>query len=588
MKFHLSLPLLCAIALLGACSDDTTGDPTTAGSTSTTDATDSTTDATTDPDTTPTTSDTATTATTSDTDGSESDTDTETTGEPEDAVTRVVYRAVVEAPDVVEIFAVDVSDGVADPPAKVSAELAAGEVIGGQLRSTDRWLVYGGFSPDTSSSELYVVDLRAPTPGAAFRVTDAPVPALGTVVGDIEFSPDGSLLAFSHHGPSAGVNVYLVPVDGDEPGTAARLNPEAAVDSGVIFDAFSPDGDRVLYTGSIDDGVDNVYLQYADIADPGPPVLVSDNQSPDVAIASARWIDGDWIEYRADVDDDGIGEVFVVDVSGAPGEPIALDMGDAGMVRAAGMAPDLRGYAYWVGDGVFGDLYVAPFDGVSFGPPALVNTIGAGGDVYAKDAYWSPDSSWLVYVAAHNTPGILELFAVDMEGVDPGAPQQVNGPLSPDGEAGNPRFSPTGSHLYYFATQDSAALELYRVSVAPGVIGAFERVHQQTIHHSTSLRFFGEEQLVFVGSEGDDDELFIVDLNAAPLTAQRVNASHPGADVTFGYQHSADGRAIAYATAVPQGPQPIYLVDQDGDGLGVAVEVAADSELGPLAVRKLP
>ena len=125
----------------------------------------------------------------------------------QDAVTRVVYRAVVEAPDVVEIFAVDVSDGVADPPAKVSAELAAGEVIGGQLRSTDRWLVYGGFSPDTSSSELYVVDLRAPTPGAAFRVTDAPVPALGTVVGDIEFSPDGSLLAFSHHGPSAGVTI---------------------------------------------------------------------------------------------------------------------------------------------------------------------------------------------------------------------------------------------------------------------------------------------------------------------------------------------------------------------------------------------
>lgn len=82
---------------------------------------------------------------------------------------------------------------------------------------------------------------------------------------------------------------------------------------------------------------------------------------------------------------------------------------------------------------------------------------------------------------------------------------------------------------------------------------------------------------MFVGSEGDDDELFIVDLDAAPLTAQRVNASHPGADVTFGYQHSADGRAIAYATAVPQGPQPIYLVDQDGDGLGVAVEVAADS-----------
>ena len=151
MKFHLSLPLLCAIALLGACSDDTTGDPTTAGSTSTTDATDSTTDATTDPDTTPTTSDTATTATTSDTDGSESDTDTETTGEPEDAVTRVVYRAVVEAPDVVEIFAVDVSDGVADPPAKVSAELAGATSAEDAIRITLRHL-HGLAPADDSSS----------------------------------------------------------------------------------------------------------------------------------------------------------------------------------------------------------------------------------------------------------------------------------------------------------------------------------------------------------------------------------------------------------------------------------------------------
>ncbi|MEZ4449731.1 MAG: hypothetical protein R3B09_09635 [Nannocystaceae bacterium] len=46
--------------------------------------------------------------------------------------------------------------------------------------------------------------------------------------------------------------------------------------------------------------------------------------------------------------------------------------------------------------------------------------------------------------------------------------------------------------------------------------------------------------------------------------------------------------AIAYSVSGLDGPRPIDFVDQDRGGLGVALEIAADSDRGASTVVRLP
>ena len=81
---------------------------------------------------------------------------------------------------------------------------------------------------------------------------------------------------------------------------------------------------------------------------------------------------------------------------------------------------------------------------------------------------------------------------------------------------------------------------------------------------------------------GVNQELFYVDLQAAPLTAEVVNAPHPDAGVKFGAEVSPSGRVIVYSAGID--PETIYLVDREGAGLGSSIEVAADVMFGITAV----
>lgn len=488
------------------------------------------------------------------------------------------------------IFAVDVVDGVAGTPEPVTAPFTGDEVLGGISRSSSdlRWRTYDVVSTANSSRDLFVVDVAGTDLGTPVRVSGDPVPAPGIVV-DVGFSPDSSVLAFVA-GPdtSGGQDIYLVPVDGTQPGSTVRLNPDTTANDGVGGFDFSDDSTKIVYVGSIDDGIENVYIQNADPANPGAPVNVTGNTDANVDLGLPNWHGGtEWILYKSDVDADSVSEVFLVNVSGAPGTPIELDPADTFTVRGPGMAPDMSGYAYWHGDGLVGDLYFASFDGTSFGTPVLLNTIGAGTDVFAKDFYWSPDSSWLFYMAEHDTAGVRELYAVDMSGANPAQPAKVNGTLLADTDVQAPRMSPEGKHLYYFAAQETMNMEIFRVALSAGSIGADERLHAQTIHNSTELVFDGEVQAMFTGNldGGDIQELYLADLTGASPTT--VMASAPTADgVTFGAQFSRDGRFITYSGSTMS--RPIYLVDLDGAGAGTALEVTAASAFGPDRIINLP
>lgn len=580
--------LITAAAILAAsCSDGgssstaaTDANTDTAGTSETTTTTEGTTVGTT-AGTSEGTTEGTTAGTGSDSETTDTETDTTTDGEP--GVVRVVYRK-ESAPDFVEIFAVDVVDGMVGAPMKVNLDPVGDESLSTLLRSSqDRsWLAYEMVSESMMGRNLHLADLHAP--GTVTQVTVAPAPEYGTVI-ETRFSDAAELLIFSARADQdSGTDIFMVSLEGGQPGPTVRLNPATSPSDGVGGFTVSPDGTRIAYTGSIDDGIANAYLQNANTTDPGAPVLVSDNVDPAIAVGPAEWLDDDWILYRSDVDDDGIREVFVVDVSGAPGTPIFFDPGDTVTVRGPGMAPDMRGFAYFAGDGSYGDLYFAPFDGASFGAATLVNTIGPGGDVFSKEFAWSPDSSWLVYSAQHNTPMVREAFAVDMSGGAPATPIQVNGPLVPNGEINTMRISPEGAQLYYTAEQDSDSLELYRASLQPGQVGPDERVHAQTIDNSTEIIFEGEDWLMITGQidGGVNQELFYVDLQAAPLTAEVVNAPHPDAGVKFGAEVSPSGRVIVYSAGID--PETIYLVDREGAGLGSSIEVAADVMFGITAV----
>ena len=117
-----------------------------------------------------------------------------------------------------------------------------------------------------------------------------------------------------------------------EPLEPVRIVPSVA-GAGLVATsavAFSPDSQRIAYVADLGSGVPELFVQNANVSDPGEPVQVS--------VGGARnpsWSpDGAVLHYTFDDDDDGIAEFFAVDVSGDPTEPAVHDPGDEGILRS--------------------------------------------------------------------------------------------------------------------------------------------------------------------------------------------------------------------------------------------------------------
>jgi hypothetical protein len=97
-------------------------------------------------------------------------------------------------------------------------------------------------------------------------------------------------------------------------------------------------------------------------------------------------------------------------------------------------------------------LFRVPVDGgepfVRLNPPMV-----PGGNVYGGNSangtsfQFSPDGSWLLYIADQEVNGVNELFAVASDGDSPA--RKMNGPIAPDGDIVPYAFTPDSRRVLY-------------------------------------------------------------------------------------------------------------------------------------------
>ena len=338
--------------------------------------------------------------------------------------TRAIYRADQNLDGAVELFSVP-ADG-SDAGFRISGPLVAGgDVLDFQVNPASTRAVYRADQTSNGVTELY----SAPTNGGIVTKLNTPL-TLGGNVQEFVFSPDGSMV------------LYLADqfIDGEFGLFAAATTGGLGVStissgvSGRNVRAYriSPDGDHVYSVETTPGGLgifrrplalNAAFLEQLS----GPPV--ANVSVPDLKFSG----NGSHLVYLADASGDGIFELASVNLFG---------IGDFAQARES----------------------LAPAISVN---PQINGPLVVGGNI--RSFQISPDGQRVVYAADQNTPGMVELFSVPVNG---GTVERVNGPLPVGGNVrtgpSDFQFSPDGRAIYYLADLETTGVtELFAAFDAP-------------------------------------------------------------------------------------------------------------------------
>jgi Tol biopolymer transport system component len=292
------------------------------------------------------------------------------------------------------------------------------------------------------------------------------------------------------------VELFVVDVASGTPGDALRVNADL-VSSGVSAEPqWSPDGQWLLYHAAEDEMFTHE-LHAARLANDGP--------EPGVKIHPALAVT-DWTEANGGAQ------------NGYEWSP------DSGRIQFHGKLGD--------------DIGVWAVDTGALGTADHVNATDGHESINLNAmAAWSPDSSTLVYQVLEAGEN---LYAVDVSGADPGAPDQVNPPPAVAGGRVVPSagslawWSPDGSKILYLGDLEAdEQYELYVTSFAGGAAGATHKVNGALVaggdvadmRSSTFWSPDGSKVLFRADQEVDDRfDLYVVDMSGeVPGMPQRVN-----------------------------------------------------------------
>lgn len=139
------------------------------------------------------------------------------------------------------------------------------------------------------------------------------------------------------------------------------------------------------------------------------------------------------------------------------------------------------------------NLFIVPSDG---GTAMRLNSLMPAGSSVLHDYAFTTDGQWIVYRAEQDDPEKRELYIIPIDGPT-GTAMKLNKTLTPGGNVGlaSPdlrsfRFSPDGSRIVYFATQDDPNLyELYSVPAA-GPADAGVKLNRPLIPGSVGIRYY--------------------------------------------------------------------------------------------------
>lgn len=327
-------------------------------------------------------------------------------------------------------------------------------------------------TPSGSTSETFEIEVRDSNNTVSrstftLRVTGAQRHVAW--VGDTAVDNDTSVFVVDISGPTPGAPVQvspLAPGTGDAPTSAS-------------FTQFSPDNTKIAFRGDFqNDGVQELFM--VDLSGPSPAtaVRVSGPMVAGGALGSFGWSpDSRWLTYQADQDVDAILDQYVVDVGTFPaGAPMKIsgamvNGGDVG-IDDFGFSPDST-RAYYLADQEVDNVFYLYVVDLSSGSPSAPMRVNlpldpAAADVSEDGIAFTADSEHIIYVADQTVTDVDEIFIVDVGGPAPGTPVRLNGPLVAGGDvlATRVQLSPDRNWLVYIADQDTDTVnELYAVDL---------------------------------------------------------------------------------------------------------------------------
>ncbi|MGE3855232.1 MAG: Calx-beta domain-containing protein, partial [Planctomycetota bacterium] len=208
-------------------------------------------------------------------------------------------------------------------------------------------------------------------------------------------------------------------------------------------------------------------------------------------------------------------------------------------------------------------------DGTIGTPVQLNGALVAGGDVRSQNISFgfSPDGKFVFYIADQNEDDVDELFLVDISGV-PGAPVRVSADLTGTGkDVGRAFFSPDSTHLIYLADQDTDdTFELYKVSLASPAAGtrisralsAGEQIP------ANGLRFSGNGlKATYMVTNGGGQFREVRVHTLADGTDVQANDALVGANINSngGFFNAAGTKLIWWGEGEQAGVQELFIVD---------------------------
>ncbi|MEL6195754.1 MAG: hypothetical protein AAFQ77_01705 [Myxococcota bacterium] len=267
--------------------------------------------------------------------------------------------------------------------------------------------------------------------------------AAGADVSSVSWSPDGRRLLYLE-GLSADREAFTIAPDGTG---KIRISGNLGSGAQVLTAAWSPDGSRIAYVAFESSAVPELYVVASDGSE---PIKVNGELVAGGSVSTGvRWSrDGSRLAYRADQRADEVFELFTVAPDGTENVRVNGDLVAGGSVLAIAWSPDGSRLAYRADqetDEVFEAYTVAP-DGTE--NIRVSGELVSGGDVFSISLVWSPDSSWLLYLADQDTDDVLELYTVAPDGT---GNRRVNRDLVAGGRVSLPRrpWSPDSSRIVY-------------------------------------------------------------------------------------------------------------------------------------------
>ncbi len=384
----------------------------------------------------------------------------------------VVYIADQEQDGVDQLYSVPIDGGV--------PILLSGDVF--PDNDVLRWNGWGDallFTPD-SQRVLFLGDLNfggrddlysVPVDGSSERVKlTGTVPEYSTVTSFL-LDPSGQNVLFraDRDGPSD-FELWIAPVDGSGPIRKLTPGPDGRVAFGRTDAQLTSDGTRVVFTYSLANGPDELYVVPLDGSQ--PPLRLNDPLPDGRDVFDFLLTEDDLVVFRADVVfEDRIG-LYVVPADGSAAQvKLQGNLVNGGDVSADyAVTPDGQWVVYRADETVDdrNDLYIVPIDR-SVAPVPLVDAFAPGGEVIERSLQLTSDGTRAFFLADLQVNERVELFSVPLDGSS--LPRKRNGELQPLGDVESFAIAPDLRHVLYRADQETeGAVELYSVPLGPRVL----------------------------------------------------------------------------------------------------------------------